>query len=299
MNNRMGSLSLALSRLGLAFLWIMGRLPLPFLSVCGRALGLLLYSIHWSRRRVVLTNLQVCFPQWRPRQRRAVARAHFAALGQALFDITLAWWASPKRLARLVSFRHRERYDAALAQGPVILLVPHFVAMEIGVILSTERPMVNVYRELPNPVFEAAFRRAIGRFGAQVLTQEQGVRPVLRAIKEGRVLYYLPDQDFGERSSVFAPFFGVPTATLTAAARLARTTKARVIPCFVWQKPFGMGYEIVFGNVLTPFPTGDELRDATCTNGALEQAILAHPEQYFWVHKRFKTRPPGWPPLYR
>ena len=298
MADRTGSLSQAIARLGLGGLWLLSHAPLPWLAVIGRSLGLLLYGLHRNRRRVAVTNIALCFPELPKAAQRRLVRAHFAALGQGLFDVTLAWWASAARLRRLVSFRGREHYDQALAKGPVILLVPHFVALEIGVLLSTERPMANVYRELPNPVFEQAFRAATGRFGATMITQDEGVRPVLRALKEGRTLYYLPDQDFGERSSVFAPFFGIPTITLHAVGRLARATHAQVVPCYVWQKPRGQGYEIAFGPALSGFPTGDVQADACATNRAIEEGVHEHPEQYFWVHKRFKTRPPGAPSVY-
>jgi len=279
-------------------MWLLSHLPLPVLALLGRALGLIFYALHRNRRRVVATNLSLCFPELSPAARRHLARAHFAALGQGLFDLTIAWWASAARLQRLVSFQGREHYDQALARGRVILFTPHFVALELGIVLSLERPMANVYRELQNPVFEQAFRNGIGRFGATLITQGQGVRPVLKALKEGRGLYYLPDQDFGERSSVFAPFFGVPAATLHAVGRLARAAHAEVVPCYVWQKPYGRGYEIAFGEALASFPSGDVEQDARTTNQAIEEGIRQHPEQYFWVHKRFKTRPPGMPPVY-
>jgi len=298
MSDRVGSLAQASARLGLVALWLLSQLPLPVLALLGRFLGLLLYALHRNRRRVVATNLGLCFPELSQAARRRLARAHFAALGQGLFDVTIAWWASLARLQRLVSFRGREHYDEALTHGNVILLVPHFVALEIGVLLSIERPMANVYRELPNPVFEQAFRRATTRFGATMITQGAGVRPILKALKEGRGLYYLPDQDFGEPSSVFAPFFGVPTITLHAIGRLARAAHAQVVPCYVWQKPYGRGYEIVFGETLAAFPSGNVEMDARATNRAIEEGIREHPEQYFWVHKRFKTRPPGMPSVY-
>ncbi len=287
-----------LARAALGVLWLATRLPLPIPALVGRALGRGLYGLASGRRRVVLTNLALCFPEIDPGRRRRLARAHFAALGQGLIDTAIAWWASPARLRRLVAFRGREYYERALQEGRVILLVPHFTALNIGVALSLERPMANVYRELPNPVFEATFRRAIRRFGAITVTQDEGVRPVLKALKDGRVLYYLPDQDFGERSSVFAPFFGVPAVTLHAVGRLARASHAQVVPCYVYQRPWGRGYEVVFAPALTDFPSGDVAHDATLTNHAIEEGVRRHPEQYFWVHKRFKTRPPGEPSVY-
>lgn len=298
MRSDTGSLRAALARLGLWGLRAASLLPLPVLAAAGRGLGRCVYAIHGRRRRVVQVNLALCFPALSPAQRTTLARAHFAALGQAVFDSAIAWWGSRRRLERLVVFRDRHHYDRALAAGPVILLVPHFVAMEIGVRLSLERPFANVYRRLPNAVFENAFRAAIGRFGATMITQEAGVRPILRALRDGRILYYLPDQDFGSHQSVFAPFFGVPASTLDGAGRLARATGATVVPCYVWQRPRGGGYEIAFGPALTDFPAIDALGNACRTNAAIEAGVRIHPEQYFWVHKRFKTRPPGTPPVY-
>ncbi|MDA8390701.1 MAG: lysophospholipid acyltransferase family protein [Gammaproteobacteria bacterium] len=298
MSRKTGPVKAAATRAGLTLLRAVSQLPLPLLAPVGRLIGALAYHLANRRRRVVQTNLRLCFPKLSGRARRRLAKAHFRALGQAVFDVPIAWWASPRRLRRLVQFVDRHHFDEAAAAGRVILLVPHFVSMKIGVVLSLERPMANVYRRLPNPVVESAFRAAIGRFGATMIAQEEGVKPILRALHEDRVLYYLPDQDFGERGSVFAPFFGVPTSTLEAAGRLSRAVGARVVPCYVWQRPWGRGYQVAFGPALSGFPSGDKLTDATATNAAIEVGVRVHPEQYFWVHKRFKTRPPGSGPVY-
>ncbi len=298
MSKRTGPVKATATRAGLVILHALSMLPLPLLAPIGRLIGALGYHLIRRRRHVVEVNLALCFPELSEPARTRLAKAHFRALGQALFDLPISWWASPRRLRRLVQFVDRHHLDEAAAAGRVILLVPHFVSMKIGVILSLERPMANVYRRMPNPVVDAAFRAAIGRFGATMIAQEEGIKPILRALHEGRVLYYLPDQDFGTRGSVFAPFFGVPTSTLEAAGRLARTVGARVVPCYVWQRPRGRGYQVAFGPALPGFPSGDRLADATATNAAIEAGVRMHPEQYFWVHKRFKTRPPGSPPVY-
>ncbi|MDA8361324.1 MAG: lysophospholipid acyltransferase family protein [Gammaproteobacteria bacterium] len=298
MSRRAGRTRQAATRTGLAALRAASQLPLPLLALIGRLMGVAAYYLMRTRRHVVQVNLRLCFPQWSQKARTRLAKAHFRALGQGIFDLPVAWWASPRRLRRLVQFVDRHHFDEAAAAGRVILLTPHFVPLKIGVALSLERPMANVYRRMPNPVVEEAFRAAIGRFGATMIAQEEGIKPILRALREGRVLYYLPDQDFGERGSVFAPFFGVPTSTLEAAGRLARTVGARVVPCYVWQRPWGRGYQIAFGPALPGFPSGDRLADATATNAAIEAGVRIHPEQYFWVHKRFKTRPPGSEPVY-
>ncbi len=270
-------------------------LPLPVLWLLGGALGQTLYYLHGKRRRIVSVNIEKCFPHWPEKTRRRLASRHFRALGQGLFDTTLAWWASEKRLKRLVSFIGREHYDQALARGDnIILLVSHFVAVELGgIYLSRERPMIDMYKRAKNRLFDAVFYRARTRFGGRLVEQGEGLKPVITAIRQGVVFYYLPDQDPGRRNTVFVPFFGVPAATLTALGRLAGLTESVVIPCFTRQRPHGEGYEIIFKPPLAGFPSEDLIQDAARMNQEIEKGVLEMPEQYFWVHKRFKTRPPG------
>jgi lipid A biosynthesis lauroyl/palmitoleoyl acyltransferase len=281
--------------LGIGLLRVAVLLPLPVLAAVGSMLGLLLYYLHPTRRRIVAVNLAHSFPQLAPRPRRRVARQHFRALGQGLFDAAIVWWASVRRLRRLVHFEGREHYDRALAQGrPIILLAPHFVAMEVGgVFLSSERPVATMYKKTKNAAFNSLLRHARVRFGGQIIERGEGLKPALRALKAGRVFYYLPDQDLGREHSVFAPFFGVSTATVPALGRLAQLTGAVVIPCFTRQRAWGGGYDVIFAPPLTDFPTGDAVDDATRTNEAIERGVALMPAQYFWVHKRFKTRPEG------
>lgn len=270
-------------------------LPLPVLWLLGGGLGQTLYYLHRERRGIVSLNIKNCFPQWNAREQRRLIKRHFRALGQGLFDTTLVWWASEQRLQRLIRFVGRAHYDDALAQGrKIILLAPHFVTLEMaGVYLSRERPVVSVYRKAKNPLFEFVFRRSRIRFGTQIVERSEGLRPVIQAINRGMVFYYLPDQDPGPRNTVFVPFFGVPAATLTALGRLAKLTGSIVIPCFTRQLPYGQGYEIIFKSPLANFPSDDLTRDAERMNQEIEKGVLEMPEQYFWVHKRFKTRPAG------
>jgi KDO2-lipid IV(A) lauroyltransferase len=286
--------------IGLLVLRLGSVLPLPVLSAIGRSLGTLFYYLHARRRRIVAINIAKAFSHLDTRAQRRLARAHFRALGQAFFDAGVVWWASRRRLRRLVTFRNREHYDRALSAGRhVILLAPHFVAMEVGgVVLSGERPVVTMYRETKNALFNALLRHARVRFGGQIVERTEGLKPTITALKRGKVFYYLPDQDLGNESTVFVPFFGVPTATLAILGRLAKITHATVIPCYSRQRPFGRGYEIIFGPPLADFPTGDDIEDARRMNAAIETGVRAMPEQYFWVHKRFKTRPPGEPDFY-
>lgn len=281
--------------LGVGALRAAALLPLPVLAGIGSMLGLLLYYLVPSRRRIVGINVGRCFPQLGAREQRRLMRRHFCALGQGLFDAAVVWWAPVRRLRRLVHLEGREHYDRALAQGrPIILLAPHFVAMEVGgVFLSSERPVATMYKKTKNAAFNALLRHARVRFGGQIIERDEGLKPAIRALKAGRVFYYLPDQDLGRAHSVFAPFFGVSTATVPALGRLAQLTGAVVIPCFTRQRPWGRGYDVIFEPPLADFPTGDALTDAVRTNEAIERGVTLMPAQYFWVHKRFKTRPEG------
>lgn len=285
---------------GVCALRLLSWLPLPLLTAIGGGVGLLLYALHGPRRRVVRVNLERCFPEL-PRARvRRLVRRHFRAFGQTVLDVAIAWWASPRRLRRLVRFRNRRYYDEAHRTGrSVILLAPHFLGLEIGgVRLSLETPLVSVFRHPDNRLLRTLMLRARTRFGLRLVEHNQPFTSLVRAVKSGTALYYLPDQDAGRRHAVFAPFFGVPAATFTALARIARMTDAVVIPCVTYQRSWGRGYEIVFHPPLMDFPTGDALADATRMNVEIERAVRVHPEQYFWLHKRFKTRPAGAPKFY-
>jgi Kdo2-lipid IVA lauroyltransferase/acyltransferase len=280
---------------GICVLRLLGWLPLPLLAVVGGGLGLLLYVLHVPRRRVVRVNLERCFPGLpRAHIRRLVLR-HFRAFGQTVLDVAVAWWAGPRRLRHLVRFRNRRYYDEAQRAGRnVILLAPHFLGLEIGGIrLSLEMPLVSVFRHPDNRLLRALMLRARTRFGLRLIEHNQPLTSLVRTVKSGTALYYLPDQDAGRRHSVFAPFFGIPAATFTALARLARMTDAVVIPCITYQRSWGRGYEIVFHPPLANFPAGNAVADATRMNSEIERAVRAHPAQYFWLHKRFKTRPAG------
>lgn len=283
------------TRAGLALLRLVSRLPLPLLAPLGRFIGRALYYLHPPRRRIVAVNIRKCFPELSPRARARLVRRHFGAFGQGLFDMALAWWAPPARLKRLVRLRNREYYDNALKQGrPVILLAPHFVALEIGGMrLATERRMATMYLATKNAAFNRALVALRTRFGGDLVERAQGFKPVVRALKRGSVFYYLPDQDLGRRRSVFAPFFGIQTATVPALSRLAALTGATVLPCVTRQRSRGRGYDVVFGPPLPAADLDDPVVYAARMNAAIERAVREAPEQYFWVHKRFKTRPPG------
>lgn len=286
--------------IGFGVMRVINLLPLPAIWVCGGLVGELLYYVHRPRRHVAHVNVSKCFTDLDARARRRLVKRHFRVFGQTVFDMGIAWWASAARLQSLVRFNGREHYDHALADGKnVILLVPHFVGLELGVVrLSLERPMCAVFRPVDNEVMRLMMDKGRTRFGLLLVEHNKPFITLVRKVRAGVPLYYLPDQDSRRHSAAFVPFFGIPTATLTVLGRLAKLTDAVVIPCFCMQLSRGAGYEITFKPPLENFPTDSPVKDAARMNMEIEQAVRAMPEQYFWLHKRFKTRPPGEPSFY-
>ncbi len=290
------------TRLALLLVWLLHLLPFRLLALVGHTLGVLLYLLPTERRRVVLANLALCFPGLGERERRRLARAHFAAFTRSVLDRGIAWWSGRARLMRVVQVEGWEHLAAANGR-PVVLLAPHFVGLDIGAQrLAAEGRAVSMYSRQKNPVFDAFLRAKRNRFGSVTLvSRQEGLRPVLRAMRAGLPLYYLPDMDFGARDSVFAPFFGVPAATLPALSRIVRLTGAVVVPCITEQLPAGAGYRVVLHPPWTSFPgpgEPDDVAEARYMNTFIEACVERMPEQYHWLHKRFKTRPSGEPPIY-
>jgi KDO2-lipid IV(A) lauroyltransferase len=281
--------------IGLGLMRSLSLLPMRATWLIGSVLGELLYLLVASRRHIVRVNIARCFPELSLLESRRLARAHFRALAQSVLDIGIAWWGSPRRLKRRVRWRGREHYEHAVAQGRhVILLVPHVVGVEIGgVRLSIDLPIVDIFRHPDNELLRVVAERGRSRFQARLIEHIRGLSSVVKQLNAGNPLYYLPDQDPGLRSSSFVPFFGIQTATFNVLGRLAEMTTAVVIPCVTRQLPRGAGYEIIFEPPLADFPTGDALADTARMNQAIETAVRAQPAQYFWVHRRFKTRPAG------
>ena len=286
----------ALSRAAVAVFWLLHFLPLPILARLGEGLGEVLYRLGTRRRKIALVNLSLCFPELDEQQRRALARAHFRILGRSILERSILWWGSRERLSRLIRVDGAERIHAAKDAGrPVILLAPHLVGLDIGGIgIALSFDVVSIYSAQENPVFDHLLLHGRKRFGDQLLLSRQdGARTSIKAMKSGRPFYYLPDLDFGRRDSVFAPFFGVEAATITGLSRLARAAGAVVIPCITRMLPGGQGYVVDIGEAWADFPTTDVHADTERMNTYLETVVRTMPEQYYWVHRRFKTRPEG------
>ena len=285
-----------LSRLAVGLLWLLHWLPLPVLSRCGNALGSLSFQIGRRRRHIVLVNLRLCFPELSEEQRQQLARAHFRVLGRSMLERSLLWWASTERLSRLITVVGDDHLRTLVEAGqPVLMLTPHFVGLDAGgAAIAMRFDCASIYAVQSNRVFDRLLLRGRQRFGDQLLlSRQEPVRSSVRAMKAGRPLYYLPDMDFGRRDSIFVPFFGVQTATVPGLSRLARLAGATVVPCLTRILPDAAGYLVTVGEPWQDFPSRDVEADTTRMNAWIEEAIRSMPEQYYWVHRRFKTRPEG------
>lgn len=285
-------MSRLLSSLGLALLWLLHWLPLRVTRACGAALGLALYLAIPQRRRIVMTNLRLCFPQRDESWRRSITRRHFVAFASSTLDRAYFWWSSRQRLEQMIRFHGAEHLKDS-AGTPTILLVPHFIGLDAaGVVVSMATRGVSIYSRLKNPYFDARFRAGRQRFNeVLLLSRQDGMRRVLKALKDGYLFFYLPDQDYGAKDAIFVPFFGVPTATITGVSRLARLSRARVVPCIAHMTK--EGYDVTAMPPWSDFPGESLEADTLRMNAFIETEVLKMPEQYFWSHKRFKTRPPG------
>jgi len=285
----------------LGLLWLFHWLPLSWQAAAGRVLGRLLWHAAGSRRRVAVRNLELCLPELPPQQRERIGRELFGWFSRSVLERGLLWWASEARLKRLI---HVEG-DVGFADrhpGAVMWLAPHFVALDVAgaaIQLYIRRPGASIYQAQTNPVLDEAVRRGRLRHGrARIFSRAQTARPLMRAVREGAGFFNLPDMDFGGRDAAFVPFFGVPAATLLAPSRMARALDMKVQPVLCEILPGGQGYRVRFLPPWDDFPTDDPVADTARMNRWIEGQVRENPGQYFWVHKRFKTRPPGEPAVY-
>ena len=285
-----------MSRIVFGLMWLAHRLPFRALAVIGNAVGALLFWLIPERRRVTRINLEKCFPQMSVAERERLARAAFRAFCRSFIDRSVLWWGSDERIKRMVRLEGLEHLDAAAPR--TIMLAPHFAGLDAaGIRLSIDRDFSSLYSRQKDPVFDRILLRSRTRFRARVVSRQQGLRKVLRWINSGIPFYYLPDLDFGPKGSIFVPFFGVPAATVRGLAYIARSTGARVVPCVTRMLPEG-GYVAQFYPAWSDYPSGDDAADARRMLAFIEQRVLEMPEQYHWLHKRFKTRPEGAPRFY-
>ena len=287
------------SWLGLGLLRCIASLPLPWALAVGDLLGRLSYHLLPYRRRIVEANLALCLPELGAAERTALTRQNLRFTGRGLVEAGIAWWRDAALIQSLGHFEGLDNLAQVLREERgVILLGAHFTPLELtGRIMLTQVPFQVIYREQRNAVIERCMQDNRRRLYERTVWRGD-LRSLVRALRERRIIWYPPDQDYGPAHSVFAPFFGIPAATLTVTARLVRLTGAAVIPTYGTARKSGHGYTIRLYPPLRDFPSGDDEHDARRLNAVLEAEVRRNPEQYYWVHRRFKTRPDGAPGFY-
>lgn len=289
----------AFSWLGVGTLWLISKLPYALAIRIGQAIGIGAYAFAKKRRHITEVNLALCFPELSAEQQQQLCKNSFMSVGIGLIEMALAWWKPIQKLTPLLHIKGIEHLHAALnSQQGLLILGAHFTTLDlVGRLLSSQYALCVTYRNTKDPLFDAMMQYKRETFFSASINRHD-IRQFIRILKNKGMVWYAPDQDYGAKHSVFAPFFGIPAATITATSRLTKLGKALILPCFQNRLPNNQGYLIEFQPVLQHYPSEDEVIDATRINQILEQAILRCPEQYLWQHRRFKTRPNGSPRLY-
>jgi KDO2-lipid IV(A) lauroyltransferase len=288
------------AKLAIGLLKLFALLPYGLVARIGDGLGWLLYQIPSRRKRIVHINLKLCFPEWSDERREDVAQKHFRHAIRSYLERSVQWFGSAKKLEQLIQLDSAiDLTDPNLP--PTLFLGFHFVGIEAGSIFlnySLRRQCGSLYQPMSNPELEEVAKAARARFGADMASRADSARIVLRWLRDKKPVMLGADMDYGMRNSTFVPFFGVPTCTLTAVGRLAKVGQAQVVPFIGEVLPNYKGYRLKVFKPWENYPTGDDEADARRMNAFLEEQIPLMPEQYYWVHKRFKTRPPGVPSVY-
>lgn len=286
------------ARIGLALWRGLSALPYRVTVAIAYCMGWLLFPMGG---RVTMVNLRLAFPAMPEAERRKLGRKHFMCLARSVLEMGILWWQPRQRVMDMVKVVGREHLDNLKGQ-PVIILTPHFVGLNMGgAKFADEWPgSMAFYSKQKSPVLDELLLQGRLRFGTpELFAKQDGLRPVIRKIRDGVPFVFLPDMDFGRTDSVFVPFFGVECATVTTLSRLAHLTKARIIPCVTRQLSAGEGYEMRLYPPWDNFPCGDLEQDARRMNQFIEERVLEMPDQYYWVHKRYGTRPVGEPNFYK
>lgn len=290
--SRLGTLA------GIAFMRALAPLPLPVVRGLGTGLGWLLYVVVLPRRHVVQVNLALCFPELSPAERKALARQTFVFFAQTWLDRSWLWHGRREVLQKRLTL-HGALHEFE-GHAPTIVFSPHFYGLDAGataINMNIDRDFTSIYSEQSNPLLDRWIKAGRLRFGrVRLFLRSEGVKANVAALRSGEVLYLLPDMDFGSEITVLVPFFGVPTATLPSIPRFARLGRAKVITVVPRLTP--TGYDVEVMPAWDNYPSGDLQADTAVVNQQLERFIRTMPAQYYWVHKRFKSRPAGLPPVY-
>ncbi|MBB1086915.1 LpxL/LpxP family Kdo(2)-lipid IV(A) lauroyl/palmitoleoyl acyltransferase [Lysobacter sp. SG-8] len=278
--------------LGLGVMVLAAALPWSVQRLLGRGIGALAFVLAGDRRRAAAANLALCFPEMPEADRARLLRESFRDLGIGFLEFARAWWGSAAPMRRTVRIEGVEQVEALRAGGRGVLLVSgHFMTLEIcGRLMCDRLPLAGMYRRYRSPVMEWAVRRGRQRYATAMFANEE-VRPAIRHLKQGGILWYAPDQDMHGKDTVFVPFFGVPAATITATHQFARMSGCAVVPFF--HRREGADYVLRLGAPLAGVPSPDPVADTACVNAAIEAMVREAPSQYLWIHRRFKRRPEG------
>lgn len=287
--------------MGIGALYLLVLLPYPLLYALGTLLGRLVMRIMRHREAIARRNLQLCFPAMPDAEREALLRQNFESVGMGLIETGIAWFWPDWRIKRWVSVNGLEHIAGARAENKGVLLIGmHFLTLELGArIFGMYNPGIGVYRPNDNPLLD--WLQTWGRMRSnKSMLDRSDIKGMIRALKNGDIIWYAPDHDYGPKSSVFAPLFAVPQAATTAGTYLlAKTARPAVIPFMPRRLPQVRGYELLILPDERDMPLDSDIAAASYMNKVVEQAILRAPDQYMWLHRRFKTRPPGEPSLYR
>ena len=287
-----------ISRLGVAFMRLLAPLPLPWVRALGWLLGWTLYAVVPGRRHVVRVNLALCFPHWPADKQRAMVPEVFIHFAQAWLDRSWLWHGRPEVVRRRV--RLTGAMNELQGMEPTVIFWPHFVGMDAGwtaLTLELQRPFMTIYTHQANLVVDQWILQGRQRFGTvRLFRRVDGVKAVVSSLRDGVPLCLLPDMNFGAEESIFVPFYGVPAATVPSLSRFARLGRAKVVPLLTRLTP--TGYDVQVLPAWPDFPSDDLAADTALMNARLQDYIDGMPEQYYWVHKRFKTRPEGSDPVY-
>lgn len=285
--------------LGLAVMRVMAFLPYSWLIALGRALGTLLRRLPLEFVRIARRNIELCLPELTPAQREQLLDEHFRSLGIALFETALAWWAPDRRILRLARIEGREHLEKALQAGKgVILLSAHFTVLEMGArILALVVPLNIMFRPTKNELLAYFLARNRARRTRRAIPRDD-VRTLVHALRNNECVWYAPDQSYRKKGAEMVPLFGIPAATNTATSRLARMTGAAVLPYFPERLPGTQGYRVVIHPPLENFPSDSPAADAERFNRLIEAQVRRIPEQYLWIHRRFKGLTQDYPDYY-
>lgn len=279
---------------GTACLWLLVRLPHGCQMWLGRLLGRCLHRLARQRRRIAATNIRLCFPERTEAEQARLVEATFESYGMGIFETATAWLRGVDHLLARTEITGVEHVKAAQANGRGVLMIgAHFSTIDIvGALTAHYLDMDVIYRPSRNAAFDGLIQHGRRRYFSAVYSK-QDTRGIIRGLRAGRAIWYAADQNYAAHHSVFAPFFGIQTATIRGTTRLVKMTGATAVFCSHYRLDNGRRYQIFISPALENFAATDETTDAERINTLIEEAVRHYPEQYLWLHRRFKTRPPG------